>query len=90
MHVSRDNLEELGLDFKEYRKVGTTMLAGPFDAPVNIETVTGMHIVHEGRVYIGIDSDGYPYPVAESIFNMSYQPDEADDHAIDETHALPE
>ena len=74
MNVSKDNLESLGLEFKPYQKQGLTMMAGPFEPPVNVETVTGWHLVDDQPCYVALDADGYPYPIAQSIFEASFVP----------------
>ena len=70
MEVNRANMHDL--EYREYRKLGTTKLAGPFDPPVTVETVTGPHEVRDHRVYIAIDAAGHPYPVEEEIVATSY------------------
>ena len=65
MDVNRANVHDL--TFEEYRKLGTTKMAGPFDPPVTVEAVTGPHEVKNNRVYIALDTEGFPYPVDEAV-----------------------
>lgn len=62
-------------EFKEYIKIGTTRIAGPYPPPVKVHTVTGPHYVNDQECYIGVDSEGFPYPIDAAVMAASYRED---------------
>lgn len=59
-------------EFREYVKRGTTRIAGPFPAPVEVVTATGLHVVGEGMTFVAVDEAGFPYPVRPDVMDASY------------------
>jgi len=60
--------------FAEYRKVGTTKLSNEVLAlGTEVETLEGNYTCAEPS-RLAIDAAGNVYPVAESIFQKSYEP----------------
>ena len=60
--------------FAEYRKVGTTKLSHEILPPgTQVETLEGAYTCAEPS-RLAIDAAGNVYPVAESIFQKSYEP----------------
>jgi hypothetical protein len=61
-----------GLEFAHYRKVDSTRVAR-VDGPFEVQTIDGA-IVRCEDGYIGVDSSGFPYPIAAEVFRSSYEP----------------
>lgn len=71
VRISRGSVADL--TFTSYRKTAPTWIAGPLNTPVIVETVTGDHLVTEGRVWIGLDSEGFPYPIEDGVMRATYE-----------------
>ncbi len=68
--VSKDSLPPADT-FRDYRKTTVTSIAGPFEPPVEIATVQGTITVTE-PTFIGLDSEGHPYPVVPDVLAATY------------------
>ncbi len=61
-------------DFDEYRKVGTTKLSRQvLSTGTRVQTLEGEYVCAE-ESRLAIDASGNVYPVANSIFEKSYEP----------------
>lgn len=69
----RDNLPEPSR-FRHYRKTALTRLAGPYDPPVQVVTREGEYLQSSEPCFIALDADGWPYPVAASVVERTYEP----------------
>lgn len=70
--VTKDSLPADEM-FRDYRKTTVTRIAGPFEPPLEIETIEGPIVVDE-PVFIGVDSEGHPYPIAPEVLEATYAP----------------
>lgn len=72
IHFSRDDLPPDDM-FQEYRKTALTRLAGPYSPPVEVQTREGKYLTSEEPCFIALDADGWPYPVAASVVEKTYE-----------------
>ncbi len=83
--VTKDSLPASG-EFKSYRKIANTLIAGPYDPPVEVHTQEGRVLESNEITYIAVDVEGYPYPIKRSVFEKSYEleaPDAPGPHGSD-------
>lgn len=68
--ITKDDIKNF--TFQEYRKTGTTKLSDEI-LPIGteVQTLEGKYICTESS-RLAIDAAGNVYPVAESIFNKTY------------------
>lgn len=75
MRIDRDTVHQMGLTFREYRKVGTTTAAGVgLTEPCVVVTKEGEYELPVGwEGHIAIDADGDPYPIEAGVFDATYE-----------------
>lgn len=59
--------------FRPARKTAVTRFFGPLDPPVKVQTREGEYLASDEPCYLALDEDGFPYPVAASVFDKSYE-----------------
>lgn len=69
---SKDNLPPVD-DFQGYRKKTLTLMAGPYPPPVTIVSREGQQFFSDEPHFVAIDPDGYPYAVAQSVVERTYE-----------------
>lgn len=69
--INRDNVNEHCKDFKKYVKFRPTKICRVHE-PFIVETIHGEVTCYDG--YIGIDSQGFPYPIDADEFLNIYRP----------------
>jgi hypothetical protein len=69
---SKDNLPA-DEEFREYRKTTTTRMAGPYNPPFVVQTREGQYLTAEEPSFLALDADGFPYPVALSVVEKTYE-----------------
>jgi hypothetical protein len=72
MNFDKDNLPPDG-EFKSYRKTALTRMAGPYEPPVTVQTREGEYLSSDEPCFIALDADGWPYPVAQSVLEKTYE-----------------
>lgn len=60
-------------EFRLYRKVVLTRMAGPFDPPVIVETEEGDVVSLHQPAYLALDPEDNPYLVKASVAKGSYE-----------------
>jgi hypothetical protein len=75
LRFTADNLEFHELIFREFRKIGTTKVA-KIGVPFEVETSEGLMRCESG--WLAIDSEGNPYPIADDVFEKTYEEIRAD------------
>lgn len=74
--ITRHDIEHF--TFREYRKHGTTKLSNEtLEVGQRVQTLEGEYVCGE-LSRLAIDAKGNVYPVAESVFAVSYEPAGAD------------
>lgn len=59
------------LDFRPYRRTGTTRVAGPLDESFTLDTRHGLATGQAGD-YVALDAEGDPYPIKASVMAATY------------------
>lgn len=69
-HYRIDNLDNLSLEFRTYRKTALTK-AVRMDGPFAVESREGNLVCEDG--YLAVDAHGWPYPIARDEFEAIYE-----------------
>lgn len=59
---------------RAYRKTALTLVSGPYQPPVEVDTQEGNELISDSPAYIAVDSEGWPYPIKASVFHATYEP----------------
>lgn len=85
VEFTKDNLpvdfdEHIGGNcWAEFRKVGVTR-AIKIERPFSVQTIhAGANQDGQAGDWLALDSEGYPYPIAASVFEETYEPTSRED-----------
>ena len=68
--ITVDSLPDRG-EFVAYKRK-TGILAMRMPGPFKVQTLEGVMTCENG--WLALDANGYPYPIADDVFNKTYQP----------------
>jgi len=71
VHFGPEDVKDAPDSWPAWRKVAVTH-AKRIEGPFQTETREGLLVCPDG--YLAVDPDGFPYPIARSVFEDIYEP----------------